>query len=486
MILVLLLLQLLFTLHCPIFISGSDEFDIPPPPPSPKRLRFENVSSAFKSRPKFSGTLKKPEIFTPSPAGVAINLSEISNGVEVEEGEVVGPEMRMNFGPVSPMIRRRNSFVEGNESEETSESLNGRFTPLENILPHHKQRRNEKGNDQEVDLTGTLSNLSIEAEPAQVVSELKKKEPLLDVVAEDVDSDDSDYEGNQEVKLDDDACDLFEDKESENVSPPAKKAVEKVPKVVPSSTQEDFPIEGIDSIDFAARTSISDRFEAYKYFHEFLTASDNFEIPRKLDTVPKGMCLLRVSMSVRRYRKSLLREEEIRDGLVLADAILKCSMSIGDLVDVTEYLMRAGMKETSIELIGSAILPYALKLRNADKQTRMLVESEKPRMGIPHAISFIYSLATSGRVLLLQNLLNDRTLRHFLLRDLKSADCLSICEVLLHNGSLTDKEVWKAMQSVGILNRRPVNQLEVDNLVSTVEGKRGEKIVKAIQSLSSI
>lgn len=191
-------------------------------------------------------------------------------------------------------------------------------------------------------------------------------------------------------------------------------------------------------------------------------------------------------MSVRKYRKSLLREEEIRDGLVLADAILKCSMSIGDLVDVTEYLMRAGMKETSIELIGSAILPYALKLRNADKQTRMLVESEKPRMGIPHAISFIYSLATSGRVLLLQNLLNDRTLRHFLLRDLKSADCLSICEVLLHNGSLTDKEVWKAMQSVGILNRRPVNQLEVDNLVSTVEGKRGEKIVKAIQSLSSI
>lgn len=190
------------------------------------------------------------------------------------------------------------------------------------------------------------------------------------------------------------------------------------------------------SIDSVVDLGIRERMALSVSLHNQIAKSEKFQSPIKFADMPQGVFMHKISLSVRRYRKTLLTREEMECSDVLIRVILDCNMSLEDFYDVIELLKRAGRDYASAKLVSRVLVPKLIKMHKGKDEAN----AEKME------ISVLNRLALYGNVLLLNDLLKHNTVGKALRSHLSLDDIQYLLMYLINNGTITDEEITECMK----------------------------------------
>lgn len=189
------------------------------------------------------------------------------------------------------------------------------------------------------------------------------------------------------------------------------------------------------SIDSVVDLGLRERMALSLSLHNQIAKSEKFQSPIKFADMPQGVFMHKISLSVRRYRKTLLTREEMECSDVLVRVILDCNMSLEDFYDVIELLKRAGRDYASAKLVSRVLVPQLIKMHKGKDEAN----AEKME------ISVLNRLALYGNVLLLNDLLKHNVIGKVLRSHLSLDDIQYLLMYLINNGTITDEEVTECM-----------------------------------------
>lgn len=216
-----------------------------------------------------------------------------------------------------------------------------------------------------------------------------------------------------------------------------------VANVPPAIKIKDVNVMDYTKIETIAKLGIADRMSLVAALHDQIRNSEDFESEIKLQDLPSAVFLFKISLIVRSRRNTLLTLEEMKSDRKLLKAIKKSGMGLLDLIEVAEYLMRADRDEISDEIISEKIIPHVVELhrrRNVEAEEK----AEKQKKENNELSVFMSMLTTYGRVLVLNDLLNDRFVGRILREKLGAHEIDYMLEALIRNGCLTDEEVYSS------------------------------------------
>lgn len=193
------------------------------------------------------------------------------------------------------------------------------------------------------------------------------------------------------------------------------------------------------NIEAIASLGLGDRIYLIGSLHDQIRDSYDFKSQIKLKDLPKAIFFFKISLIVRRFRKTLLTLEEMKSDRKLLKAIYSCKMDLPDLIEVVEELKRAGRDEVSDEIMSEIIIPHVVDLhlrRNAKKEKK---ESDVCNL-------FMSMLTVYGRVLVLNDLLNDRCVGKILRQNIGALEVYAFLETILSNGCISDEEAYVSMR----------------------------------------
>lgn len=189
------------------------------------------------------------------------------------------------------------------------------------------------------------------------------------------------------------------------------------------------------SIDSVIDLEAGERMVLTAALHNQISKSENFQSPVKFADMPQGIFMHKISLVVRRIRKTLLTRNEMESSDVLVRTIRACNMNLKDLYEVIELLKRAGRDYASEKLVSKVLIPYLIKAHDGGEEARK-EEIEK---------SVLTRLSIYGHVLLLNDLLKHSVFGKSLRSHLTLHDIQMLLTSLITNGTISDEEIVESM-----------------------------------------
>jgi hypothetical protein len=189
------------------------------------------------------------------------------------------------------------------------------------------------------------------------------------------------------------------------------------------------------SIDSVIDLEAGERMLLTAALHNQISKSENFHSPVKFADMPQGIFMHKISLVVRRIRKTLLTRNEMESSDLLVRTIRACNMNLKDLYEVIELLKRAGRDYASEKLVSKVLIPYLIKAHDGGEEARK-EEIEK---------SVLTRLSIYGHVLLLNDLLKHSVFGKSLRSHLTLHDIQMLLTSLITNGTISDEEIVESM-----------------------------------------
>jgi hypothetical protein len=189
------------------------------------------------------------------------------------------------------------------------------------------------------------------------------------------------------------------------------------------------------SIDSVIDLEAGERMLLTAALHNQISKSENFQSPVKFADMPQGIFMHKISLVVRRIRKTLLTRNEMESSDLLVRTIRACNMNLKDLYEVIELLKRAGRDYASEKLVSKVLIPYLIKAHDGGEEARK-EEIEK---------SVLTRLSIYGHVLLLNDLLKHSVFGKSLRSHLTLHDIQMLLTSLITNGTISDEEIVESM-----------------------------------------
>jgi hypothetical protein len=390
------------------------------------------------------------QFYPSAPIAILRSSSEIDEEEEVVE-ESSGSESEYNYesedinsGSILLEVEaRRNDEL--NSAFEMEERVAAAAAAAEDITEGLGTTRslNNAPSPASIDASLTDEAESVEATTTERVTIRNRRN---DLYIEEVTSDsDNEYFGWRRDSVDSDAEELnlgsaprqpsakLVKSDSDVITAAAAPSVTSAPVIKPAAFAYD--VMKFRSIDSVIDLEAGERMVLTAALHNQISKSENFQSPVKFADMPQGIFMHKISLVVRRIRKTLLTRNEMESSDLLVRTIRACNMNLKDLYEVIELLKRAGRDYASEKLVSKVLIPYLIKAHDGGEEARK-EEIEK---------SVLTRLSIYGHVLLLNDLLKHSVFGKSLRSHLTLHDIQMLLTSLITNGTISDEEIVESM-----------------------------------------